>query len=86
MLAVVDELAGLAIVERRRAAAEPAARLEHEHARAPGGQPDGRAQPGEPGADDDGVVVVSSLATAIASGRSAPAAAAAPGSAAENTS
>ena len=34
VLAVVDELAGLAIGERRRAAAEPAARLEHEHARA----------------------------------------------------
>ena len=34
VLAVVDELAGLAIGERRRAAAEPRARLEHEHARA----------------------------------------------------
>ena len=66
VLAVVDELAGLAIGERRRAPAEPAARLEHEHARARAGQPDGGAQAGEPGADDDGVEDALTPAIAIA--------------------
>ena len=58
MLPVVDELAGFAVVERRRAPAEPAARFEHEHARAVPGQADGGAQAGESGADDNRVVVV----------------------------
>ena len=68
VLAVVDELAGLAIVKRRGAAAEPAARFEHEHARAVARQPDRRAQAGEAGADDDRVVV-GHAATATASAR-----------------
>ena len=51
VLAVVHALAGLAIGECGRAAAEPAPRLEHQHARAVPGQANGGAQPGEPGAD-----------------------------------
>src|SRR5262249_42774224 len=52
VLTVVDELAGLAIGKRRRAAAEPRPRLEHDNAGPGARQPDGRAQAGEPGADD----------------------------------
>ncbi len=58
VLAVVDELAGLAIDECRGAAAEPAARLEHQHPCACLGEPGRRAQPGESGADDHGVDAV----------------------------
>ena len=47
VLAVVDELAGLAIGERRRAAAELRPRVEDEHARAGVGQRGRGAQPGE---------------------------------------
>jgi hypothetical protein len=55
VLAVVDELAGFAIGERRRAAAEARARFEHEHAGAAPRQPCGRAEPCEAGADDGDV-------------------------------
>ena len=53
VLSVVDELAGLAIGEGCRAAAEPRAGLEHQYARAMAGEPARRAQAGESGADDD---------------------------------
>ena len=76
VLAVVDDLAGFAIGKRRRAAAEPRPGFEHENAGAVLRQPDGRAQSGEPGADDDRVVApgppVLIAATATASGRSPP--------------
>ena len=57
MLAVVDELAGLAIGKCGRAAAEPRPRFEHEHARAAPREPHGGAEAGESGADDDDVGV-----------------------------
>ena len=53
VLAVVDQLAGLAIAERRGAPAELAARLEHEHALARARRAPTRRQPGDPGADDE---------------------------------
>ncbi len=57
VLAVVDELAGLAILERGRASAEPRTRFEYEHARAALRQSNGCAQPGKSGTDDDYVVL-----------------------------
>ena len=53
VLAVVDELAGLAVGEGGRASAELRPRIEDEHAHAALGQQRRRAQPGEPAADDD---------------------------------
>src|SRR5262245_63435660 len=44
VLAVVDELSGVAIGERGRATAEPASRLEDQHARTVPGQPRRRAE------------------------------------------
>ena len=67
VLAVVDELARFAIVERRRASTEPAAGFEDEHARAVLRQAHCRAEPGESGADDNRVVVVMSATTIAAS-------------------
>ena len=55
VLAVVDAVAGLAIVERRGPSAEASARFEHEHAPAGRGQADRRRQAGEARADDDDV-------------------------------
>ena len=55
MLAVVHERAGLAVGERRRAAAEPAARLDDEGPRAARGQARRRAEPREARADDHDV-------------------------------
>ena len=55
VLTVVDHFAGFAVEKGGRAAAQPAARFEHEHARALLRQPHGGAQAGEPGADDDDV-------------------------------
>ena len=55
VLAVVDHFAGLAVVKGGRPPAQPAARFEHEDARALLHDPDGRAQAGESGADDDDV-------------------------------
>src|SRR5260221_3704297 len=47
VLAVVDQFAGDAIAERRRAPAETRARLEHEDARAAPREPRRRAEPRE---------------------------------------
>ena len=55
VLAVVDELAGVAVGERGRASAELRPRVEHEHALARLGQHGRRAQAGKAGADDDDV-------------------------------
>ena len=51
VLAVVDQLAGLAIGERRGAAAELAARFEHDHAPAGLRERRRRRQPGDAAAD-----------------------------------
>ena len=48
VLAVVHALAGLAIDERRRAAAEPRRLFDHDHALAGIRQPDGGAEPAKP--------------------------------------
>ena len=55
MLAVVDQLAALAIVEGGGPAAELGARLEDRHPQARSGECARRAQPGETRADDDDV-------------------------------
>src|SRR5204862_7147668 len=52
VLAVVDQLAGLAIGKGRRAAAEPRARFEHDDAGSAAGQADGGAQARESRTDD----------------------------------
>src|SRR5947207_10562442 len=57
VLAVVHELAGLAIRERGRAAAEPRLRFDDEHACAVARETHGGAQAGEAGADHDDVVL-----------------------------
>ena len=53
VLAVVDAMAGLAIVERRGPPAEAAACFEDEDAAPSGCQPNGRRQAGKARADDD---------------------------------
>ena len=55
VLAVVDPLSRDRVVERGRASAEAAARLEHQHAGTTLDQRRGRAQAGEAGTDDDDV-------------------------------
>ena len=55
VLAVVDAVAGLAIVERRGPPAEASARFEDEDAAPGGGQANRRRQAGEARADDDDV-------------------------------
>ena len=55
VLAVVDAVAGLAILEGRGPPAEASAGFEHEHAAARGGEPHRRGQAGEARADDDDV-------------------------------
>ena len=55
VLPVVHELAGVAIRERGRAAAEPRTRLEDQHARPVPREPAGGAHAGESGTDDDHV-------------------------------
>ena len=56
VLTVIDNPARFAVGERGRAAAQPRSRFEDENARAPAGHPGRRAQPCEPGADNDCVV------------------------------
>ena len=56
VLAIVNELAGLTIAERRGASAQPAAGFEDQHAGAPRREANGRAQSRETGADDNRVV------------------------------
>ena len=53
VLAVVDQLAGVAVLERRRASAEPRPRVEHEHAHAALREQRRRTQPRKAAADDD---------------------------------
>src|SRR6185503_9718037 len=55
VLAVVDQLAGVAVGERGGAPAESGLRLEHQHVRAVFRQAGGCAQAGEAAADDDDV-------------------------------
>ena len=55
VLPVVDGLSALPVDERRRPAAEARRLFEHDDATSPLGQPDGRTQPGESAADDNGV-------------------------------
>src|SRR6185503_15749271 len=55
VLAVVDQLAGVAVGERGGAPAEAGLRLEHQHVRAVFRQAGGCAQAGEAAADDDDV-------------------------------
>ena len=55
VLTVVDDLSGYGVGKRGRASAEPCLRFEHEHPHAAHCQPDGSAQSGEPGSDDDDV-------------------------------
>jgi hypothetical protein len=57
VLTVVDDVARLAVGKRGRSSAEPATRLDDEHARAAPGEPHGSAQAGEAGADDGHVVL-----------------------------
>ena len=55
VLAVVDELAGLAVEERRRSSSELSASFEHEHPRSALGERTGRGQAGAARADHDDI-------------------------------
>src|SRR5262245_30610384 len=55
VLAVIDDLAGLAVREGGRASAQPAARFENEDTDAAARQPGSRTEAGESGADHDDI-------------------------------